>query len=148
MYATVSRFSTKRTRPLASSMFAPSVPSVMAEFHSDNSVLESLVVSVYILGYAFGPLIIAPLSELYGKVPVYNSTNVFFLIFTVACAVSTNLNMLIVFRFFEGVAGSAAITIGGGTCADLFKQEERGRAMSYWSMGPLIGPVIGGFHYQ
>ena len=55
-------------RPLASSMFAPGVPEVMTEFKSSNELLASFVVSVYVLGYAFGPLLIAPLSELYGRV--------------------------------------------------------------------------------
>jgi MFS family permease len=51
--------------------------------------------------------------------------------------------MLIGFRFLEGIAGSTAVTIGGGTIADMFIQEERAKAMSLWSMGPLMGPVIG-----
>lgn len=51
--------------------------------------------------------------------------------------------MLIVFRFFAGVAGSTPITIGGGTFGDLFSVEERGSAMAVWAMGPLLGPVIG-----
>lgn len=52
--------------PLASSMFAPGVPEVMAEFASDSSLLSTFVVSVYILGWALGPLVIAPLSEVSG----------------------------------------------------------------------------------
>ncbi|KAL9105186.1 MAG: hypothetical protein Q9187_008775 [Circinaria calcarea] len=51
--------------------------------------------------------------------------------------------MLVAFRFFEGCAGSAVITMGGGTIADLFTQAERGVAISVWSMGPLMGPVVG-----
>lgn len=124
-------------------MFAPGVPEVMREFHSTNQELASFVVSVYILGYAVGPLIIAPLSELYGRLPIYHVCNVLFVILTVACAVSSNLNMLIAFRFFEGCAGSAALTIGGGTIADVIVQEKRGGAMAIWAMGPLLGPVIG-----
>jgi hypothetical protein len=50
------------TRPLASSIFAPSVPQCLAEFGSNSTILGSLVVSIYILGYAAGPLAIAPLS--------------------------------------------------------------------------------------
>ena len=76
--------------------------------------------------------------------PLYNITNVFFLVFTIACAVSSNLNMLIGFRFLAGIAGSAAVTMGGGTVADLFIPQQRGRAMAIWSMGPLIGPVAVG----
>lgn len=129
--------------PLASSMFAPGVPEVLDEFNSQNAQLGSLVVSVYVLGYAFGPLIIAPLSELYGRLVIYHSCNVLFVIFTIACAVSSSLNLLIGFRFLAGTFGSAPLTIGGGTIADMIVQEKRGGYMAIWALGPLMGPVIG-----
>jgi len=131
------------SRPLASSMFAPGIPDVMSEFHSTNTQLASFVVSVYVLGYAFGPLIIAPLSELYGRLIIYPVCNVMFVIVTVACAVSSNLNMLIGFRFLEGTFGSCPLTIGGGSIADMIPQEKRGGVMAIWALGPLLGPVIG-----
>ncbi|EMC91426.1 hypothetical protein BAUCODRAFT_327165 [Baudoinia panamericana UAMH 10762] len=129
--------------PLASSMFAPGVPEVMADFESDNQSLATFVVSVYLLGFAFGPLIIAPLSELYGRVMVYHVCNVGFIAWTVACALATDMNMLIGFRFMAGAFGIAPITNGGGTIADMMPPEQRGAAMSIWALGPLIGPVIG-----
>ncbi|KAL8806222.1 MAG: hypothetical protein Q9182_001497 [Xanthomendoza sp. 2 TL-2023] len=129
--------------PLASSMFAPGIPELMREFRSDNIELASFVVSVYILGFAFGPMLIAPMSEEYGRSPIYLVCNVGFIIFTIACAVSSNLNMLIAWRFFQGAFGSAPLTIGGGTIADIIVQEKRGAVMAIWAMGPLLGPVIG-----
>ncbi|TVY31977.1 Efflux pump [Lachnellula occidentalis] len=129
--------------PLASFMFAPDVELVLREFHSTNSFLAALVLSIYVFGYCVGPLIAAPLSELYGRVPVYHVSNLLFVVLTIACAVSTNLNMLIAFRFLAGAGGSTAVTIGGGTFGDLFKAEERGAAISIWTMGPIVGPVIG-----
>jgi MFS family permease len=51
-------------------MFAPGVPNLMAEFHSTNIELGSFVVSIYVLGFAFGPMALAPLSELYGRMPI------------------------------------------------------------------------------
>ena len=129
--------------PLASSMLAPAVPQVMTEFQSTNQELASFVVSVYVLGYAFGPILIAPLSELYGRVPVYHVCNVMFIVFTVACAVSSNLNMLIGWRFLQGTFGSCPLTIGGGTISDTIIQEKRGGVMAIWALGPLMGPVIG-----
>lgn len=129
--------------PLASSMFAPGVPQLMHEFESDNVELASFVVSVYVLGFAVGPLVFAPLSEIYGRLHIYHLCNVCFLAFLVACAKSTNLNMLIGFRFLSGVFGSAPLTNGGGTIADIFVQEKRGLAMSLFAMGPIVGPVIG-----
>lgn len=124
-------------------MFAPGVPQVMKDFQSTNLELASFVVSVYLLGYCFGPLILAPLSEMYGRVIIYNVCNVLYVVFTVACAVAPNLGALIVFRFFAGSAGSAPLTIGAGSIADMIPQEKRGAAMAAWALGPLLGPVVG-----
>lgn len=129
--------------PLASSMFAPGVPQVERDFNGHNQELASFVVSIYVLGYAFGPLFIAPLSELYGRIPMYHTCNILFVIFTIACALATNMNMLIGFRFVEGLFGSCPLTIGGGTIADMIPQQKRGGVMAIWALGPLMGPVIG-----
>lgn len=129
--------------PVASAMFAPGVPKVMQDFHSNNDELASFVVSIYVLGFAMGPMILAPLSETYGRLPIYFITNVLFVIFTAACAVSSNLNMLIGFRFLAGAAGSSGLANGGGTISDLIIQEKRGAAMALFGIGPLLGPVVG-----
>nr|QPF70305.1 major facilitator superfamily transporter [Lasiodiplodia theobromae] len=129
--------------PLASSMFAPGVPELMAEFNSTSEILSGFVVSVYVLGFAVGPLIIAPLSEMYGRLPLYHTCNVLFIIFNVACARSTSLGMLIAFRFLAGCVGASPLTLGGGTIADLIPREQRGTAMAIWVAGPCIGPVVG-----
>lgn len=129
--------------PLASSIFAPGVPDVIAEFNSTDETLATFVVSVFVLGFAFGPLLVAPLSEIYGRNPVYHVCNVLFVVFTVGCALSKNMGMLIAFRFLSGFAGVAAPTIGAGSIADMVSAERRGKAMSIWSMGPMLGPSIG-----
>lgn len=97
---------------LASSMIAPGVPALMAEFGSSSTLLASFVVSVYVLGFAVGPLILAPGSELVGRKVIYDICNLVFTVFSAACAVSTNLGMLIVFRFLQGCFGSAPLTNG------------------------------------
>ncbi|RMZ84708.1 hypothetical protein DV737_g904, partial [Chaetothyriales sp. CBS 132003] len=117
--------------PFGSSILAPSVSQLMEEFNSSNLDLASFVVSVWLLGYAFGPLVIAPMSELYGRLWVYHVNTFLFVVFCAACALSTSLSMEIVFRFLAGFAGVAPMTIGSGTIADLFKQEERGKSETY-----------------
>ncbi|KAB8336668.1 hypothetical protein FH972_020979 [Carpinus fangiana] len=133
------------TTPLASSMFAPGVPQLMREFNSDSTLLASFVVSVFLLGFVFGPLFIAPMSELYGRMPAYHIANVVFLAFTLGCAFSTNLAMFCVFRLLMGIAGSAPLTVGGGTIADLMPPEKRGAALSIWALGPLMGEFRSSF---
>lgn len=133
-------------------MFAPGVPDIMVEFKSSNENLATFLVSVYVLGFAFGPLLAAPLSEIYGRAMVFNIANVLFVIFTVATALSQNMGMMIAFRFLMGFAGSTPVTNGSGTISDMFPVEQRGKAMAVWAMGPLlgpcIGPVAGGFMIQ
>ncbi|RMZ73939.1 Major facilitator superfamily domain general substrate transporter [Pyrenophora seminiperda CCB06] len=129
--------------PIGSSFFAPGVPQVMRAFHEKSLTISAFVVSVYLLGFAIGPLIIAPMSEMYGRRPLYNISNVLFVIFNIACAVSNSMGMLIAFRFLAGCAGSAPLTLGGGTIADMFRPEQRAGATVVWALGPLLGPVIG-----
>ncbi|KAJ5314042.1 uncharacterized protein N7443_000926 [Penicillium atrosanguineum] len=129
--------------PLGSSMFAPGVGQLVTDFDITSTELASFVVSVYLLGYCFGPLLIAPVSEIYGRRIVYNVCNVLYVIWTIACAVAPEIGSLTVFRFFAGCAGSCPLTIGAGSIADMFVQEKRGSAMAAWAIGPLIGPVIG-----
>ena len=93
----------------------------MREFNTTSTTLASFVVSIYILGYASGPLIIAPMSETFGRTPVYHVTNLLFVVFTIACAVAGSFGQLIGFRFLAGIMGSTVITIGGGTVADMFR---------------------------
>jgi multidrug resistance protein len=106
-------------------------------------MLLTFVVSVYLIGFTLGPLVVAPLSELYGRYWIYTICNVFFVIFAVACALSQSMNQLIAFRFLHGIFGVAPLTIGGGTIADIMRVEQRGKAMAIWAMGPLLGPVAG-----
>jgi multidrug resistance protein len=144
--------SSQKNRPFASSMFAPSIELVLAEFHSSSADLGTFVVSGYLLGYAFGPLGIAPLSELYGRLPLYHVSTLAFILFNLACAKSTNFPMLIVFRILTGIAGSTPLTLGPGSIADMFRQEERGKIMAVWTLpimlGPTMGPLVGGYLSQ
>lgn len=124
-------------------MFAPGIPKIMAEFHSSSSTTATFILSIYILGFAFGPLIVAPLSELYGRSLLYNVGNLLFTIFTVGAALSNSIGMLMAFRLLMGLAGAVPITIGSGSIADVMPVEKRGRAMAAWALGPLLGPCIG-----
>jgi hypothetical protein len=86
--------------------------------------------------------LVSIISEVYGRLPVYYTCNVLFTIFSVACAVSSNLGMLIGFRLLAGCAGSASISNGGGTISDLIIQEKRGASLSLYAMGPVAGGYL------
>ena len=122
-------------------MFAPGEDKLAQDFGITSSTVVTFTVSIYLLGFALGPLVLAPMSEIYGRLIIYHICNAFFFAFTLGCAWSTDTAMFMAFRFICGCAASAPLTIGGGTIADVIVIEHRGRAMGIYAMGPLIGPV-------
>lgn len=119
--------------PLASSMIAPVTNQILQDLGSSNETIGSFIVSIYILGYALGPLALAPLSEIYGRLPVYHTNNVLFAIWNLASALAPNIGALLAFRLLAGLAGSSPVTIGNGSIADCVPREKRGRATAIFS---------------
>ncbi|KAI5844157.1 major facilitator superfamily domain-containing protein [Tricharina praecox] len=134
-----------------SSIFSSATSAVSLHFGVSTEV-SILGMSLYVLGFAFGPLIWAPFSELKGrKKPIL--LGIFgFSIFQVAVAVAKDIQTVLIARFFGGVFASCPVTLVGAVFADLFAQETRGTAVAMFSMavfsGPLFGPIAGGFILQ
>ncbi|KAH7305589.1 cycloheximide resistance protein [Stachybotrys elegans] len=129
--------------PIGSTISAAAAADILEHFGSTDEILGTLLTTIYLLGYAFGPLVIAPLSELYGRAVMFRSCAVLFTIFNLACAVADSLGSLIAFRLLAGISGSCAGTLGASSIADMIVREKRGAAMSAYVMGPTFGPTIG-----
>lgn len=103
----------------------------------------------YVLGLAFGPMIAAPLSELYGRRVAYLASFPASLIFTLGVGFSNKIREILVLRFFAGVLGSPALAVCSGTISDMWSLDNIEVAMSFFCLapfaGPVIGPVIGGY---
>ncbi|KAF8800056.1 MFS polyamine transporter [Phlegmacium glaucopus] len=128
--------------PVSSSMIAPAAAQVATDFGITNNVVIAMTTSVFILGYAIGPLIIGPLSEIYGRSRVLQLSNLFYLVWNLSCGFAKNPAQLIAFRFLSGLGGSAPLSVGGGVLGDIWHTEERGKAIAIYSLAPLLGPVI------
>ena len=124
-------------------MVAPALSTIATEFGITNEVESQLVLSIFILAYAIGPLFLGPLSEIYGRVPVLQLSNLVYLVFNIACGVSKTKGQMIAFRFLSGLGGSAPLALGGGVLSDCWRADERGRAISIYSLAPLLGPAVG-----
>lgn len=90
-------------------MIAPALITIAKDLDIERSFERQLTLSAFILAYAFGPMIAAPLSELYGRHAVMQIFNAFYLAFNMACGFARSGPQLIVCRFFAGFGGRYAI---------------------------------------
>jgi MFS family permease len=126
---------------LATTVFAPAATVMQREFGFQNDTAKVLTITIASLGFALGQLFVPPLSEVFGRMPVYRTSAIVYLGFTAGCARSTHVAEFLVFRLCTGLAAASFMSTGGGTVADLLPREERGLAMAIFTAGPLFGPV-------
>ena len=151
---------------LASTVVAPGVPLIMHEF-GVNNVLGAFIVSIFVLGQITGPLLIAPLSDSYGRLIIYHLGNLSFIVWNVACALAPNAGALLIFRFFAGCAAAGPLTIGRSSVEDMFSMEKKHHKLRLYGhttnvslthrdiplvllsivsmLGPCSGPIFGGY---
>lgn len=128
-------------------MMVPAIPEIMVDPGlprlKTSAQMATFVVSVYVLGFAIGPLFAAPISEMVGRTVVYGVSSCLHAAFTIACAMSPHLSALTAFRFFAGVFGSFPIALGGSSISDVMPADSPhiGKAMTLWTMSSLVGPV-------
>ncbi|KAM5349208.1 hypothetical protein ACJ41O_009031 [Fusarium nematophilum] len=133
--------------------FASSSPSgcfeSIAEEFSVSTVAVGLTITLFLLGYCAGPLVFAPLSELYGRRWIFYITFSIYMAFNFLCAFAPNFGSLLVGRFLSGTFVSAPLSNAPGVLADLWGPIERGNAVAVFSaviyVGPALGPVTSGF---
>ena len=126
----------------ASSMYTLTYGQITTEFHISR-VVATLGLSLFVVGLGLGPMVMGPLSEFYGRRPIYIFSFAFFLIWLIPCAVARNIGTELVSRFIDGVAGSAFLSVAGGTVGDLFVRNELQAPMMIFTASPFIGPPIG-----
>ncbi|KAI8289013.1 Efflux pump vrtL [Colletotrichum sp. SAR11_57] len=105
-------------------MLAPALDTLSDDLNVESDIETYLLMSIFLLAYAVGPFVLAPLSEMYGRVVVLQSANMFYLIFNTVCGFSTSKEQMLAFRFLSGLGGSAPQALGGGV------------------LSPAVGPIV------
>ncbi|QSS51348.1 polyamine transporter 1 [Histoplasma capsulatum var. duboisii H88] len=127
---------------LYSTSYTAGLEDIAKEFDTSET-LVTLGLTLYLIGLAIGSVILAPLSEMYGRRPVSIASLFLFTVFIIPCGLCTSVTELIVLRFLGALSGSAMISSAPGSIADMVDDEHRALAFSIWSIGPLNGPVFG-----
>lgn len=120
----------------------------MKEFNISTEV-AILCISLFVAGYCLGPLLWGPLSETYGRRPIFIGAFIVYVGMQVGCALAPNVGALLAFRFLGGTFAAAPLTNSGALLADIWDGDHRGQAMALFGLapfaGPSIGPIVSGF---
>lgn len=97
-------------------------------------------------------MFLAPLSEFFGRSPVYISTWFVLVVLHIGLALAPNIGTIIAIRFLAGFFGSAPLTNSGGTISDLWRRDESGFPMAIYGLsstgGPPLALVLSGYLAQ
>ncbi|KDR73178.1 hypothetical protein GALMADRAFT_228304 [Galerina marginata CBS 339.88] len=114
--------------------------------HTQQEITD-LTVTCFVMGFGIGPLFMAPLSEVFGRKPIYCASMFLYFIFTLPSALAQNAATLVVGRMLAGLCASAPMCNVGGSIADVWAIKDRGTPMAVFSatifLGPCLGPIIG-----
>ncbi|KAI3391422.1 hypothetical protein diail_7373 [Diaporthe ilicicola] len=135
---------------LSSSLPTGAGPTLWRHFGVTSESQKNLPVAVFLVGYSLGPIVFAPLSEYWGRRPVFLASFVIYTVFTAGCGLAPKWPAFLFFRFMLGCAASAPQTVSGGLFCDIYPDlGPRGMAVTLLGLtsnvGPLIGPIISGF---
>ncbi|OJJ54662.1 hypothetical protein ASPSYDRAFT_210292 [Aspergillus sydowii CBS 593.65] len=132
----------------ASAMFTPSIPGIEEAFGATTAE-GTLGLSLFVIAYGIGPLILSPLSSLstLGRSPVYLLGCLAFCLLNIGTALANNLQTILILRFLGGFMGSTPISVGGASLMEIFKPAEVPYALAFYAVsgvcGPILGPIIG-----
>ncbi|OSX60466.1 hypothetical protein POSPLADRAFT_1075116 [Postia placenta MAD-698-R-SB12] len=102
-----------------------------------------LSISLYVEGLGLGPLLVGPLSEVYGRNIVYLVSYFLFWVLTFPTTFPPDIATFLVFRFITGFCSSAFLSVAGGSVSDLFVSQKVANPMAVYTISPFLGPVVG-----
>lgn len=103
----------------------------------------NLGITLFVMGFGVSPMILAPVSEAYGRYWVFVLSGVVFFAGTLGCAVTRSLAGMLVSRLVTGCGASVFATLTGGVVSDLYHKEDRNTPMALYSLSIMLGTGLG-----
>ena len=132
---------------LGSSIISPAEDSI-ASYTGVSHEVTVLCISFYILGFAFGPLLWAPISEVWGRKYCMLPAIFCLELFSIGTATSKNAASILITRFFGGLFGSAPVSNVSAALGDIWHPKARGTAVTFYAVAVVGGPTLGPGTYQ
>lgn len=138
--------------PMATDLYLPAIPAIAEALSADIQVVE-MSISTYMLGFAAGHLLAAPISDRLGRRPVTFAGLVLFLAATLLILACQSVDQLLALRLLQGIGGGACAVNVMASIGDLFAEKDAALIYSKIHMivlvAPLVAPTIGAvlIHY-
>lgn len=123
------------------SSLAPSTYPGMEERFNASRIVCTLSLSLFVAGLGIGPVFASPMSEQYGRRPIYLVSFTAFLLLNIPVAVGQNIETVLVGRFLTGLAGAAFLSVAGGSVADCFPSAKISTPMAIFTLSTFLGCV-------
>ncbi|CBF89363.1 hypothetical protein AN0498.2 [Aspergillus nidulans FGSC A4] len=104
-----------------------------------SAVVYNLGITLFCIGFALAPMVLAPFSEINGRRPIFVASGVLFVACIVACGGTRQFGGFLVARFFQGVGASTFSTMVGGVISDIYHAHERNTPMALFAAAALFG---------
>jgi DHA1 family bicyclomycin/chloramphenicol resistance-like MFS transporter len=132
--------------PLAMDIYLPSMPAMTRSLAATPEQVQ-LTISVYMLGWGAAQLFAGPLSDRFGRKPALIGGLVVFTLASIACALSTQIGMLVASRFVQAVAMATVVVVPRAIVRDLYEGDRAAHTLSTMmlvlSVAPVAAPVLG-----
>ncbi|KAL6796822.1 major facilitator superfamily domain-containing protein [Trichoderma sp. SZMC 28012] len=132
---------------MTASIISAALNDISSDLHIGMSSAQ-MIFSTYFLGIAFGPFVVAAISEMHGRKWIWVAGNTWYILWNAISPVGKSVNVMILSRLMAGFGACAGVTLTGPTMADMYGKRERGKAASIAallpSLGPALGPIVGG----
>jgi len=133
--------------PLTTDMYLPSLPDIARQLGASSAQVQ-MTISAYLIGFAAGQIIYGPVSDRHGRKPVLIGAIALYCAASLACALSTSIEMLIVARAFQALGGSGGIVLTRAIVRDIYSGAHAGRELSVigsvMALAPVLAPIVGG----
>lgn len=126
----------------ASSVFNAAIPITAREFNVSVETM-ALATSLFVFGFATGPIIMGPASEVWGRKRPFFLGYAAFIVLQIPVALAQDAKTVLIFRFLAGVASAGSPAIVGGYLADFMAPVQRGIAVALFAAMTLLGPELG-----
>ena len=134
--------------PMSTDMYLPALPRLAEELHTTIAATQ-LSLSVFLVGFAIAQLVYGPLSDRFGRRPVFLWGMAIFLVATIGCALADDIETLVVMRFFQALGGTAGPVLGRAMVRDIHGPINSGKVLSHigtaMAVAPALAPVAGGY---